>query len=132
MRGGPVTIRTLDIGADKLVSFGRVLAPSRNPSLGLRSIRLSLRDPALFRTQLRAILRVSTLGDVRVMFPLIATLGELRQARALLAEVAAELTAEGQHVRADLPVGAMVEVPGRRRHGRSTGKGGGLPLHRHE
>lgn len=111
MAGRPVTIRTLDIGADKLVTFGRVVAAPRNPSLGLRSIRLSLRDPHLFRTQLRAILRASTLGDVRIMFPLISTLGELRRARALLNEVAAELAAEGIPVRADLPVGAMVEVP---------------------
>lgn len=111
MGRGPVTIRTLDIGADKLVSYGLPAPAPRNPSLGLRSIRLSLREPTLFRTQLRAILRASALGDVRVMFPLVATLGEFRQARDLLHEVADELAVEGVPVRADLPIGAMVEVP---------------------
>ena len=110
----PVTIRTLDLGADKLVpgpARDRTQEDHRNPSLGLRSIRLSLRDPCLFRTQLRAILRASALGDVRIMFPLVSTLGEFRRARAILNEVAAELAAEGVAVRADLPVGVMIEVP---------------------
>jgi phosphotransferase system enzyme I (PtsI) len=110
MEGRPVTIRTLDLGADKLPAY-RGPHAGRNPFLGLRSIRLSLREPALFRTQLRAILRASTLGDVRVMFPLIATVGELRQARELLRAVAAELVAEGVPVREGLRVGAMIEVP---------------------
>lgn len=107
----PVTIRTLDLGADKLVAYLAEDITSRNPFLGLRSIRLSLRDSTLFRTQLRAILRASTLGDVRIMFPLVATLGEFRRARTILDEVAAELVAEGHPVRPDLPVGAMIEVP---------------------
>jgi phosphotransferase system enzyme I (PtsI) len=111
MTGKPVTIRTLDLGADKLVTYQENHSSSRNPFLGLRSIRLSLRDPALFRTQLRAILRASSLGDVRVMFPLVATLGEFRRARAMLDEVASELSHEGVPVRANLPVGAMIEVP---------------------
>lgn len=110
MQGRPVTIRTLDLGADKLPAYsGPHLC--RNPFLGLRSIRLSLREPALFRTQLRAILRAATLGDVRVMFPLIATVGEIRQARQLLRDAARELIAEGVAVREDLPTGAMIEVP---------------------
>lgn len=107
----PVTIRTLDLGADKLVAYEHGPPPGRNPFLGLRSIRLSLRDPALFRTQLRAILRAGALGDVRIMFPLIATLDELRRARRALEDAAAELAAEGIPARADLPVGAMIEVP---------------------
>ncbi len=110
MEGRPVTIRTLDLGADKLPAYHGP-HQCRNPFLGLRSIRLSLREPALFRTQLRAILRASTLGDVRVMFPLIATVGELRQARELLREAARGLIAEGVPVREDLPTGAMIEVP---------------------
>jgi phosphotransferase system enzyme I (PtsI) len=109
--GRPVTIRTLDLGADKLPSLRRPAPAEPNPSLGLRSLRLSLRDPALFRTQLRAILRASALGDVRAMFPLVTTLAEFRQARALLDEVARELAAEGVPARAELPVGAMIEVP---------------------
>ena len=111
LQGRPVTIRTLDLGADKLVSYQSAGYAEPNPALGLRSLRLSLRDPALFRTQLRAILRASALGDVRVMFPLVSTLGEFRQARAILDDVAAELIAEGVAVRDDLPVGVMVEVP---------------------
>lgn len=111
LKGRPVTIRTLDLGADKLPAYQCVGYADLNPVLGLRSLRLSLREPALFRTQLRAILRASALGDVRVMFPLLSTLGELRQARAILDDVAAELTAEGVAIRRDLPVGVMIEVP---------------------
>ena len=110
-RGRPVTFRTLDLGSDKLVSYRNGQPPEPNPALGLRSLRLSLRDPALFRTQLRAILRAAPLGQVRVMFPLVSTLQEFRQARAILNAVAAELVAEGVAVPADLPVGVMVEVP---------------------
>jgi phosphotransferase system enzyme I (PtsI) len=107
----PVIFRTLDLGADKLPDFAGVVDHGRNPSLGLRSIRLSLRDPSLFRTQLRALLRASALGDVRIMFPLVSTLGEWRRARDLLAQVAAELDAEGLPFRRDLPLGLMIEVP---------------------
>ncbi len=110
-RGRPVTFRTLDLGADKLVSYHDAGPPEPNPALGLRSVRLSLRDPALFRVQLRALLRAGALGDVRIMFPLVTTLTEFRQARATLDAVAAELIAEGVAVRDDLPVGVMVEVP---------------------
>lgn len=109
--GRPVTIRTLDLGADKLAAYRTSGYTEANPALGLRSLRLSLRDPGLFRTQLRAILRASALGDVRIMFPLVATLGEFRQAREVVQDVARELTAEGVAIRGDIPVGIMVEVP---------------------
>ena len=109
--GRPVTIRTLDLGADKLASYHQTGYGDANPALGLRSLRLSLRDRGLFRTQLRAILRASILGDVRVLFPLVTTLDEVREARAFLNVVAAELLEEGVEVRAGLPVGVMVEVP---------------------
>jgi phosphotransferase system enzyme I (PtsI) len=109
--GRPATIRTLDLGADKLAAYRAPLHPEANPVLGLRSIRLLLRDPELFRTQLRAILRASAFGDVRVLFPLVSTLAEYRQARAILNAVAAGLSAEGHAVRPNLPVGIMVEVP---------------------
>lgn len=110
----PVTIRTLDLGADKIPS--RLDSPAShpaepNPFLGLRSLRLSLRDIDLFRTQLRAILRASALGDVRVMFPLVSTLSEFRRARSILFDVAAELRAQGIPVRDHVQVGAMIEVP---------------------
>ena len=111
MRGRPVTIRTLDLGADKLAPYQSAGHHETNPALGLRSLRLSLQNPGLFRTQLRAVLRASALGDVRLLFPLVSTLGEFRQARAALDAVAAELTAEGIAFRPNLRVGVMVEVP---------------------
>ncbi|MEM6470794.1 MAG: phosphoenolpyruvate--protein phosphotransferase [Planctomycetota bacterium] len=110
MNGRPVVIRTLDLGADKMGH--RPLAEhEHNPFLGLRSIRLSLRNLDLFRPQLRAILRAAVHGDIRVMFPLITTLGELRQARMLLNVVAEDLQEAGIDHRGDIPVGMMVEVP---------------------
>lgn len=107
----PVTIRTLDLGADKLASYQQVSHGDANPVLGLRSLRLSLRDRDLFRTQLRAILRASVLGDVRILFPLVTTLTEIREARSFLDTVVQELVAEGSAVRPGIPVGIMVEVP---------------------
>lgn len=110
MAGRPVVIRTLDLGADKMGQ--RPLAEQEhNPFLGLRSIRLSLRNLDLFRPQLRAILRAAVHGDIRVMFPLITTIAELRQARMLLKVVAEDLKDAGIPYRSDIPVGMMVEVP---------------------
>jgi phosphotransferase system enzyme I (PtsI) len=108
--GRPVVIRTLDLGADKL-NRGSPLEDERNPFLGLRSIRLSLRDLPLFRTQLRAILRVSALGDVRIMFPLITTLMEFRQAKMVLSDVMEDLDEHGIPFNRDIPIGMMVETP---------------------
>ena len=110
MDGRPVVIRTLDLGADKM-GRGKLAHQENNPFLGLRSIRLSLRNLDLFRPQLRAVLRAAVLGDVRVMFPLVTTIGELRQARMLLNVVAEDLADSGTPFRSDLPVGMMVEVP---------------------
>lgn len=110
MQGRPVVIRTLDLGADKM-GLSRPAEPENNPFLGLRSIRLSLRNPPLFRIQLRALLRAACLGDVRVMFPMITTLDELRSARFLLRSVAEDLASENVHVPRAVPVGMMVEVP---------------------
>ncbi|MEX0794254.1 MAG: phosphoenolpyruvate--protein phosphotransferase [Pirellulaceae bacterium] len=109
MQGAPVVIRTLDLGADKIAPNGE--AAEQNPFLGLRSIRLSLRNTDLFRRQLRAILRASTLGDVRIMFPLVSTLHELRQAKMLLSDIMEDLDEEGIPYNRDLKVGMMVEVP---------------------
>lgn len=111
MGGRPVTIRTLDLGADKLTSYAGARIEEKNPFLGLRSLRLSLRDLPLFRTQLRAILRASALGDIRVMFPLVSSVSEFRQAKGILEDVASELIGEGVAVREGLQVGAMIEVP---------------------
>lgn len=110
MGNKPVVIRTLDLGADKLAQM-----PSpdeeRNPVLGLRSIRMSLRNLPLFRTQLRAILRASVLGNVRVLFPLITTMVELRQARMILSDVMEDLDENGIAFNREMWVGMMVEVP---------------------
>ena len=110
MPGKPVVIRTLDLGADKMRT-ATTPEEERNPCLGLRSIRLSLRQLPQFRTQLRAILRASALGDVRVMFPLISTIVELRQARMVLADVMEDLAEHGIAFNRTMPVGMMVETP---------------------
>jgi phosphotransferase system enzyme I (PtsI) len=105
----PVVIRTLDLGADKLLDHAA--DEERNPFLGLRSIRLSLRNLPMFRTQLRAILRASTQGDVRIMFPLISTMLELRQAKMVLADVMEDLEEHDLAFNRSVKVGMMVEVP---------------------
>ncbi|HOP78368.1 MAG: phosphoenolpyruvate--protein phosphotransferase [Thermogutta sp.] len=105
-----VTIRTFDLGADKVAAqFGFEKEP--NPCLGLRSIRLALRHLELFRTQARAILRASVLGNIQVMFPMIATVAELRQAKLIWADVMEDLAENGIPFRHDIPIGIMVEVP---------------------
>jgi phosphotransferase system enzyme I (PtsI) len=106
----PVCIRTLDLGADKLRNLP-MPEDERNPVLGLRSIRLALRNVELFRTQLRAALRASALGKIRIMFPLITKMQELRQAKMLLTDVMEDL--EEHHIAfdRDIEVGMMVEVP---------------------
>jgi phosphotransferase system enzyme I (PtsI) len=110
MKGQPVVMRTMDLGADKLPNLP---APEdeRNPFLGLRSIRLALKHVSLFRTQLRAILRASLAGNIKIMFPLVSTLMELRQAKMVLADAMEDLEEEGKAYDRHLEVGMMVEVP---------------------
>ncbi len=106
----PVTLRTFDIGGDKFVSTFQ-LPSEMNPALGLRAVRLALRRPDVFLTQLRAMVRASAHGDVRIMIPMIASLGELRDVRTLIARAQAEVDLAG-HARAPhIPVGIMIEVP---------------------
>ncbi|MGD9857278.1 MAG: phosphoenolpyruvate--protein phosphotransferase [Planctomycetaceae bacterium] len=108
----PVVIRTLDLGSDKMPATLSPFYPEgANPELGLRSIRLSLTDLTRFKTQLRAILRVALLGDVRVMFPLISSLIELRQAKSTLNDVMEDLEEQGIAFSRSIQVGMMVEVP---------------------
>jgi phosphotransferase system enzyme I (PtsI) len=109
MGGRPVVIRTQDLGADKIGQ--QPAEPEPNPFLGLRSIRLSLRNVPAFRTQLRAILRASALGPVKVMFPLISTLSELRNAKTVLADAMEDLDEAGLPYCRNIEVGMMVEVP---------------------
>jgi phosphotransferase system enzyme I (PtsI) len=108
--GRPLVIRTLDLGADKYTQ-AKAANPERNPFLGDRSIRMCLHDIPMFKRQLRAIMRASVLGDVRIMFPMICTLMELRQAKMILNDVLEELEDEGIPFRRDIPIGMMVEVP---------------------
>ncbi len=108
--GRPVTIRTLDLGADKQID-GAGMMPNFNPALGLRAIRLCLKEPQLFRPQIRAILRVSAVAPVRIMLPMLTNVWEALQARALIDDVMHELAAEGIAHSASVPVGGMIEVP---------------------
>ena len=104
----PVTIRTADIGGDKVI-HGSI--NEKNPLLGWRAIRVSLAETELFKTQLRAILRASVFGNVRIMFPMVSGIEELEQARSLLEEARAECIKKGQQVADAIPVGTMIEVP---------------------
>jgi phosphoenolpyruvate-protein phosphotransferase (PTS system enzyme I) len=106
-----VIIRTLDIGGDKLHHLHDGLEES-NPFLGWRGIRVSLARPAVFKTQLRAILRASAAGKVRVLFPMVSCLEEVREARAVLQECRDELTREGVAFDVNIETGVMIEVPG--------------------
>lgn len=106
----PVTLRTFDIGGDKFVSTFQV-PPEMNPMLGLRAVRLALSRPHVFLEQLRAMVRASAYGDVRIMIPMVASLGELREVRTLLERAQAEVRAKGQPCAEEIPLGVMIEVP---------------------
>jgi len=106
----PLTIRTLDAGGDKLLE-GIPRVTEQNPALGMRAIRLSLNMPDEFKKQLRAVLRISALGKVRIMFPMISGLEELRRAKSLLGECMSELTQAGIPYDKGIKVGIMIEIP---------------------
>ncbi|GIO35690.1 phosphoenolpyruvate-protein phosphotransferase [Paenibacillus antibioticophila] len=110
MEGKPVVVRTLDIGGDKELPY-LDLPKEMNPFLGFRAVRLCLDRQDIFRTQLRALLRASVYGNLRIMFPMIATLDEFRQAKALLEEEKAKLVGEGTAVSDSIQLGIMVEIP---------------------
>ena len=110
MNGKPVVVRTMDIGGDKELPY-LPLPHEMNPFLGYRAIRISLNEPEMFRTQLRALLCASVYGKLRIMFPMIATLNDFRGAKALLEEEKAKLIAEGVAVSDDIQVGIMIEIP---------------------
>ena len=112
LKGAPVTIRTLDLGADKQVDGARPGAPvTSNPALGLRAVRLCLKEQSLFRPQIRAILRTSAHGPVRMMIPMLANTTELDQVIRIVRDCERELDARGERYDASMPVGAMIEVP---------------------
>jgi phosphotransferase system enzyme I (PtsI) len=111
--GIPITIRTLDLGADKQL-YGHLPGQDRavcNPALGLRAIRLCLKEPGLFYPQLRAILRVAEHGPVRIMIPMLSNLWEVYQIKSMLEEARASLADGGASIGAEVPVGGMIEVP---------------------
>ena len=109
---GPVAIRTLDLGADKQVDGGRSNSQNTvNPALGLRAIRLCLREPDLFKPQLRAIFRAAITGQATIMIPMLSSLSELDQALMIIDEVKDELSREGIPFKSDVPIGGMIEVP---------------------
>lgn len=114
MDGQPVTIRTLDVGGDKLAySLGGHIGPSVNPALGLRAIRLSLKHQELLEAQLAAMLRASAHGPVRILLPMISSLAEVREVKALLQKIRARLKRQGvRTAKEPPPLGVMIEVPG--------------------
>ncbi|GAA0713653.1 phosphoenolpyruvate--protein phosphotransferase [Dokdonella soli] len=111
MGGLPVTIRTLDLGADKADSSGLVLDDEENPALGVRGVRLSLRRPQLMANQLRAILRASAYGPVRVLVPMVSAAEEMVSVRRMLKECERELRSSGHEIAHNVELGAMIEVP---------------------
>ena len=114
MKGRPVTIRTLDVGSEKLAtSLGGHLMPATNPALGLRAIRLSLKIPELLSTQLAAILRAGAHGPVRILVPMISGVSEIRQVRRIMRSVAGKLKRRKVKIPDPLPpLGIMIETPG--------------------
>ena len=110
MKGQPVIIRTMDIGGDKELKC-LDLPSEMNPFLGYRAIRISLNRPDIFKVQLRALLRASAFGDIHIMYPMIASVEEVKQANAMLDECKEELAAEGKDFNKDIKVGIMIEVP---------------------
>lgn len=110
MEGKPVVVRTLDIGGDKELPY-LDLPKEMNPFLGFRAVRLCLDRQDIFRTQLRALLRASVHGNLKIMFPMIATLGEFREAKGILLEEKEKLSKEGIEVAENIQLGIMVEIP---------------------
>lgn len=110
MNGKPVVIRTLDIGGDKELDYFET-PDELNPFLGNRAVRLCMSNQAIFKTQLRALLRASVHGNLHIMFPMIATIDEFRSVRGLLEEVKVELVASGVAVSEDYKTGIMIEIP---------------------
>ncbi|KRF32059.1 phosphoenolpyruvate--protein phosphotransferase [Paenibacillus sp. Soil787] len=110
LKGRPIVIRTLDIGGDKKLDY-LPLAKEDNPFLGYRAIRISLDRKDLFMTQLRAILRASHYGNVKIMYPMVTSLDEVRQAKALLEKAKAELHAQGLPYNVNIEIGLTIEVP---------------------
>lgn len=111
MAGRPIVIRTLDIGGDKQLDYFNFLEEEDNPFLGYRAIRICLDHPAMFKTQLRAILRASAFGNIRLMYPMITSVEEVKRANEILEEAKRELTERGLPYNKNIEVGLTIEVP---------------------
>ena len=113
MGNRPVTVRTVDLGGDKISALDRMRRSEKelNPALGLRALRFCLKHRDVFRTQLRAMLRASVFGDMRIMLPMVSGVPELREAKAFISSVRVELGREGVEVADAIPVGIMIETP---------------------
>ena len=113
MNGAPVTVRTLDVGSDKLAySLGEHISPSVNPALGLRAVRLSLKIPALLEAQIAAILRAGAHGPVRILVPMITSVEEIRHVRKAVDKMIRRLTRARVSIADAPPLGVMIETPG--------------------
>ena len=110
MAGKKVIIRTLDIGADKQIDYFN-MAHEENPAMGYRAIRICLDRPEVFKTQLRALFRASMFGNISIMYPMIISVTEVKQIKAIVAEVKAELKEQGIPFRDDVEQGIMIETP---------------------
>ncbi len=119
LQGKPVTIRTLDLGADKQPGGPPLTPVSSNPALGLRAIRLCLKEPELFYPQIRAILRASAFGPVRILLPMLTSIWEIEQAERLITQAMHHLDTEGVAYDRDIPIGGMIEVPAAALHARA-------------
>jgi phosphotransferase system enzyme I (PtsI) len=111
MQGRPVVLRTLDLGADKALNGSGESHTMPNPAMGLRAIRFCLAEPQMFLTQLRAILRASHYGEVRVLLPMLAHAHEIDQTLALISQAKAQLEERGQPYDKDIQIGGMIEIP---------------------
>ncbi|HBE79045.1 MAG TPA: phosphoenolpyruvate--protein phosphotransferase [Firmicutes bacterium] len=110
LAGKPVVLRTMDVGGDKRADYLGI-PDEENPFLGYRALRICLQQPELFRIQLRAIIRASACGPIKIMFPMVTSLEEIRQAKTIIQQVTRELTADGIDFDPNIPVGIMVEIP---------------------
>lgn len=110
MAGKPVIIRTMDIGADKRIGYFN-LPEEENPALGWRALRICLDRPEIFKTQLKALCRASTYGNIQIMIPMITSVWEIREVRKLVAEVQSQLRADGIAFNENMPIGVMIETP---------------------
>ena len=111
LKGAPLTIRVVDLGADKAIEYDQAGLPAHNPALGLRGVRRCLNDHAVFIPQLRAILRASTEGKINILFPMLTTIGEVLQLRELFEETRQKLRREGHVFEQSIALGGMIEVP---------------------